>query len=263
MDENNEIVEIDGVPYCSVCKEPLEKKFPNGPVLGRDRFPRMCACQRKAYEEREAEYEERQRVEQISRYRNICFEEKKMHNWKFENDDGTTASMDIARKYVANWKQMRRDNIGFLFWGPIGTGKSYVAGCIANALIEQEVTVKMTNFTTIIDDMFALSDKTEYINQLARYDLLIIDDLGAERSSDYAIGIVFSVIDRRWRSGRPLIITTNMAIKTIKEEFNLDKKRIYDRILEMCTPVYVGGESKRIEVANQKLEIMKSRVRGR
>lgn len=80
-------------------------------------------------------------------------------------------------------------------WGPIGTGKSYIAGCIANALLNQEITVKMTNFNTIIDDMFPLEDKTEYINALSRYELLILDDLGTERNSEYALGIVFSVID--------------------------------------------------------------------
>ena len=63
-----------------------------------------------------------------------------------------------------------------MFWGPVGTGKSFIAGCIANEL-KQEVMVKMTNFNTIIDDIFPLADKTEYINALASYQLLIIDDL--------------------------------------------------------------------------------------
>ena len=84
-----------------------------------------------------------------------------------------------------------------MFWGPVGTGKSFIAGCIANELLKQEVTVKETNFNTIIDEIFPLTDKTEYINALASYQLLIIDDLGVERNSEYALGIIFSVIDRR------------------------------------------------------------------
>ena len=76
----------------------------------------------------------------------------------------------------------------------------------------------MTNFNTIIDDIFPLADKTEYINALASYQLLINDDLGVERNSEYALGTVFSVIDRRVRSGRPLIITTNLPLKEIKNE---------------------------------------------
>lgn len=79
-----------------------------------------------------------------------------------------------AKEYTANWNAMKKNHIGFLLWGPIGTGKSYIAGCIANALLNREITVKMTNFNTIIDDMFPLEDKTEYINALARYELLIL-----------------------------------------------------------------------------------------
>lgn len=45
---------------------------------------------------------------------------------------------------------MKRNHIGCLFWGPVGTGKSFIAGCIANELLKQEVMVKMTNFNTIL-----------------------------------------------------------------------------------------------------------------
>ena len=70
--------------------------------------------------------------------------------------------------------------------------------------------------------------------------------------------IIFSVIDRRIRSGRPLIITTNLPLKEIKNETMLDKRRIYDRILEMCTPMYVGGTSKREAIASMKMEKAKT-----
>ena len=47
------------------------------------------------------------------------------------------------------------DNIGCLFWGGVGTGKSYLAGCIANALMEKEIPVRMTNFALILNDLAA------------------------------------------------------------------------------------------------------------
>lgn len=88
-----------------------------------------------------------------------------------------------AEEYVTNWQKMKENHMGYLFWGPVGTGKSYLAACIANALLEKEVTVKMTNFNTILNDLFAAEDKTEYLRSLNGYELLIIDDLGVERSS--------------------------------------------------------------------------------
>lgn len=147
--------------------------------------------------------------------------------------------------------------MGLLLWGPVGTGKSYIAGCIANALLEREITVKMTNFNTIIDDLFPMVDKAEYIRALTGYELLILDDLGTERNSEYALGIVFSVIDRRYRSGRLLIVTTNLPLKQLKEESSLEKRRIYDRTLEMCVPEYVGGKNRRCGISGQRMNQMR------
>ena len=80
-----------------------------------------------------------------------------MYDWNFELAEKTT-TIEKAKEYTANWNDMKKNHIGFLLWGPIGTGKSYIAGCIANALLNREITVKMTNFNTIIDDMFPLED---------------------------------------------------------------------------------------------------------
>lgn len=189
-----------------------------------------------------------------------------MYEWNFKNDDRSVPAMVHARNYVDKFKLMLEDNIGYLFWGGVGTGKSYMAACIANDLLDKEYTVKMTNFATIINDLFCCEDKNEYIDALVKYDLLIIDDLGAERGTEYAVENVFNVIDRRYRSGKPLIITTNLHLSMLTNEQSLDKKRIYDRILELCIPVCVNGASKRTATAKEKMkemqEIAKSYQKG-
>lgn len=223
--------------YCEVCGEPLEKMIPGGPVLCMDRFPSMCRCQRIKHEKEEKERREREHSETVCRNRMVCFRDKNMYDWNFENDDGTVPTMKLAKKYVDTFPEMIRKSAGLLLWGDVGTGKSYMAACIANALIKQEYTVKMTNFATIINDLFASEDKNEYIESLMRCSLLIIDDLGEERNTEYAVENVFNVIDRRYRTGKPLIITTNLHIDTLLKEKSIEKKRIYDRVLKMCVPV--------------------------
>ena len=111
---------------------------------------------------------------------------------------------------------------------------------------------------TILNDLFAIEDKIEYIRLLDRYELLIIDDLGVERSSEYALENIFSVIDWRYRSGRPLIITTNLPLAQLKQETKIEKKRIYDRILERCIPVKIDGVSRREAMANDNMQTMKN-----
>ena len=87
--------------------------------------------------------------------------------------------------------------MGLLLWGPVGTGKSFIAGCIANALLDQGVPVMMTNFARLLNKLtdMCVGDRNAYIDSFNSFPLLIIDDLGVERNSEFAREQVFSVID--------------------------------------------------------------------
>ena len=137
----------------------------------------------------------------------ICFPERAMREWNFTNDDGSNPHMRYAKLYVDHWDEVKKKGMGMLLWGDVGTGKSYMAACIANALLEQEKRVLMTNFTTISNGVVAAIDKNDYIEAICGYDLLILDDLGSERNSGFVVENVFSVLDRRVCSGKPMIIT--------------------------------------------------------
>ena len=159
--------------------------------------------------------------------------------------------MDKARAYVENWKEAYKSNIGLLLFGDVGTGKSFFAGCIANALLDQDVPVLMTNFPTILNRLTGMfsEDRSEFIASFDEYDLLIIDDLGVERSTEYAMEQMFFVIDSRYRSRRPMIITTNLKLAELKNPPDLAHARIYDRILERCAPILFAGKNFREENA--------------
>lgn len=257
MDKEKIFIGEDGLVYCSVCKEPKQAWLPENNLLGVRLRYRQCACERDSNAMEKAEQEEKERRVQIAKNKRNCFDEAAMKNCTFTNAEEMTSVIDKAKKYVDNWDEMKQKSKGLLFWGPLGTGKSYAAACIANALLERNVTVKMTNFNTIVDTMFRAENKAEYMNELSRCSLLIIDELGLERSSEYALGIIFDVIDHRYRSGKPLITTTNLPLKEIKGEPNIDKRRIYDRILELCTPILVGGENKREKTAKENMSYFK------
>ncbi len=72
-----------------------------------------------------------------------------------------------------------------------------MAACIANSLTNQGYTVKMTNFIKIRNDIFSAADKNAYVEKLCDYDLLILDDIGTERNTDYSLENVYWVIDER------------------------------------------------------------------
>ena len=85
--------------------------------------------------------------------------------------------------------------------------------------------------------------RNHYLDQLNRYRLLIIDDLGSERNTEYSTEQVYSVIDGRYRSGRPMILSTNLTMREMKDRRDRAQERIYDRVLERCVPLLVNNEN--------------------
>ena len=241
----------DGLLYCGVCHEPKKAFFPAGQnFFGKDRHPAECACQRKRREADEAEREEYHRRLHIRDLRERCFVNPIMRNWTFANATIRSKRVEQAMRYVEKWEKVREANCGLLFWGSVGTGKSFLAGCIANALLEKEVTVCMTNLAAVINHDFA--GKQEYIRKLCSYQLLILDDFGMERDTSFALETVYDVIDGRYLSGKPLIVTTNISLDDLEEPKDQAHQRVYDRLLAMCTPVYFQGKSHRIKDKDRK-----------
>ena len=158
--------------------------------------------------------------------------------------------MKHARFYADNFDKMLLDNIGYLLWGSAGTGKSFFAACIANALMEKEIPVRMTNFAAVLNDLSgSFEGRNQYIARLCRYPLLILDDFGMERGTKYGLEQVYNVIDSHYRSGKPLIVTTNLSLDELQHPQDTPHARIYDRLLEMCAPILFTGTNFRTKQA--------------
>jgi len=253
----------DGLLYCGKCRTPKEAFFPADKIalFGRDRHPAECDCQREKRMEREAAEQRRKHLDIVEDLKRRGFTDPAMREWTFANDNGRNPQMKTARFYVEHWEDMKAGNIGYLLWGSVGTGKSYLAGCIANALMEKEISVRMTNFALILNDLAATFEgKNEYISNLCRYPLLILDDFGMERGTEYGLEQVYNVIDSRYRSGKPLIVTTNLTLDDLRNPEDTAHSRIYDRLLSMCVPVRFTGDNFRQEAAQRKMESMKKLI---
>ena len=252
---NNTYIGDNGLLYCDTCHMPREMKFPM-PMFGKDYIVHvMCACEKEAYDIEQKHRQRRDFEDMVARNRSVCFSEKQMYKWSFEEDNGSVPAMEKAKAYVDEWDRVLKKNIGLLLWGGVGSGKTFMAAAIANALLDQGYKVLMRDFAQISN--ISVFDSEEYVKSLSDYSLLILDDLGAERKSEFAMQNVFNVINRRWESGKPLIVTTNLTLAEMKAKENLQELRIYDRIFSMCTPLCVNGESKRLEKDQQNKEILK------
>ena len=98
------------------------------------------------------------------------------------------------------------------------------------------------------------TDRDHYMKSLMRPDLLILDDLGAERNTSFGKERVFDVVDKRLLTGKPMIVTTNIPLSVMKQAVDLDDRRIFDRILEVCVPIRFDGENFRKSTAADNLK---------
>lgn len=238
--------EKDGYLMCGKChtKKQYEVKGYKVPI--------PCKCrQAEIIAERECIERERQTNYITQLQNNIPHEYRK---YTFENDDNSNSSISIAcKKYVDKWDEMKSNNIGILFIGTVGTGKTYMACAIANALVGKGVSVKITSIPRLLNKLQNTDDKREYINELKQYELLVVDDLGAERGTSYAVEQVYSVVDARLN--KPLIVTTNLTLDEMQNAQEIQYKRIYERVLEACPiKISITGQSKRIKITDERLK---------
>lgn len=269
--ETKTVVGKNGLLHCTVCGECIERildmpKFDGSGGTEQRRVHVSCRCQR---EEREAlerklkQEEEQRRIDELKRLSLLDAKLKDVTFRTYSVTPENKKALNIAKNYVENFETMLQKNQGMLFWGDVGTGKSYTAAAIANELLERMQSVIMTSFVRLLDDMKGFDvDEGEYIRKLNRAKLLIIDDLGTERGTDYALEKVYDIVDSRYRSGLPVIFTTNLTMSQMKECTDIRYNRIYDRIFEMCYPVKFEGLSWRKKGAAERFADMKKLLEG-
>lgn len=249
----------EGFLCCGTCRERKEMDITVPESLrpsGVMRVRQNCRCERERYEAQEKARREQDFQIRMERLRRDGITDPAYLKYTFDQDDRRNPEVsDVCLKYVQNWDSMKADNIGILFYGDVGTGKSFLACCIANALLGRLVSVSVTNFPRILNTLQGSFDdeRQKRIDRLQRYSLLVIDDLGVERDTAFSVEQVYNVIDTRARSGKPLIVTTNLSMKDLQSPPSLAHSRIYDRVLEMCPiRLKLTGDSRRVGNANDR-----------
>lgn len=265
--QEGEYRDKEGILICGECGTRREMDILL-PDYGGERIFRVgipCKCRTQRLAERNAKMEEQQKKHKLEQLRAEGIDDARFRGCSFAQDDGrngkTTA---VCKSYADKWAEMKKENIGMIMHGGVGTGKSFLAGCIANELIDRFVPVCVTTLPRLINRLGEDYEMRQvYIDELSRFDLLVIDDFGVERQTEYVSETVFNIIDTRLREGLPLIVTTNLTQTELKNPRTMTQRRIYDRIIEMCPiAITIEGATGRARKADKLRERARQIIRG-
>ena len=249
-DEGSYYIGEDGLKHCTVCNEPIEIKI-HWP-WGDKTETCMCKCRTEAYHADMAALKTDETGLQIMRYTDINRRlNPSISDMTFEKDNGSQPKLSFCREYAKNFPDKLKRGSGLILLGPCGTGKSFGAACILNSVMNQGYRALMISIEKIAEqaEEAGFEGKGEYFDDLMNIPLLILDDLGTARETEYMMEITNRVISDRDKSMKPLIVTTNIPYEDIKNPRNDDWARIWSRINARAIPINFSGTDKRSESA--------------
>lgn len=224
----------DGLWYCGKCNTPKECRIIG---TGGENIVVRCLCECGS---RKQEAAEAQKV--------IDQQEQNRARWMgpfarltLAADDGKNPNMAFARRYIEKWDKISCENLSFTLSGGVGCGKTYAAAAIGNALISKGYRAFMDSTGRIVDYWMQYEQQDKLRDMLSRFDLVILDDFGAERGTDYAVQKVFDAIDIRMTAQRPLLLTTNLSVEQMQGG-DLAASRIFSRLQGCATIRCKGGD---------------------
>jgi len=153
--------------------------------------------------------------------------------------DSAMIAFKAAQTFVSDYLQDSHTD-GLLFTGQVGSGKTYLACCIANALMDRGVSVLMVVVPDLLDEIKATYDQCrsgsdfseqQLLDSARQVEVLILDDLGAHNYTEWTRNKIFSIINYRLNNRLPTIITSNLSLKELKEYLG---ERTTSRIIQMC-----------------------------
>ena len=237
--------------HCETCKEPIYQEK-DGVV-----FPRSCECRRKDIEkyDKGLELEEKRQKQEIvmSLYSTSNIGERFQHRTfsVFEQEKQPVA-FEICRRYCEKFSELKAKGEGLVLMGTVGTGKTHLAGAIANELIKKQFkTVIFTTIAQIMDSIKAEFDnkKEKKTQHIYTCELLILDDIGKEKASDYMKEKLFEIINTRYERLLPIIITTNLDMKGFRAFLG---EALFSRIVEQSHFINIKGEDYRLRNLNNR-----------
>jgi DNA replication protein DnaC len=190
------------------------------------------------------------RAERIADNRARCFADAlgEYAGCTFANlaEDTDENTYKACAAYVRTFEDKRRAGMGLIMHGKYGRGKTHMAACICNALIDEGYKCRMTSVRHLVNvGEEKWGSWANMLRELRRFDLVVLDDIGTERGSGYMDERVFDIVDNLYSYHVPVIVTTNLSADSIAHPTGASMTRVMDRLKERCQTVEVEGPNRR------------------
>lgn len=218
--------------------------------------------QREIQEKERLEKENKRKIDRINKILGDSGIEKRFKNRTFENfrvDEENQEAYTNTRLYAENFQRFKETGEGLYFSGGNGTGKTHLAVAIALDLITKGIPVICMTSIKLLQEIRRTYDRDRNISEyqiLETYkevDLLVIDDLGQENSTDWALTMLYDIINDRYERCLPTIVTTNLNEKDLinawsQKANDWTARAIVSRLHEMTMGITMNGRDRRKEV---------------
>lgn len=258
----------DGILRCGRCGQPKETRQEMPEAL-RAKFgdyrllPILCGCELERQERERRDIEDAERRKAVDAARDACFPYPQLKACTLEADDRKNPGMTkVCQRFVERFHDFEERGAGLLFYGAVGGGKTFHAASIANGVIDQGDSALFTSLSTLGARMSANygRDRLRVLEEICDHDLVVLDDLGIERSTDAMNENVYQIVNALYLSRTVVVFTTNVSPSSMMQETDPNRQRIYSRIFEMAQPVEVKGADRRRQVSEERAALYRGLV---
>jgi DNA replication protein DnaC len=215
-----------------------------GWIVDEDNVASSCQCR-----ERRVAHARARGIDSLipAKFRGVSFERPPVSSM-----DSTVVG--VAREFVAALGDALAAGRGLWLMGDVGTGKTTLAMLVSKSALEADHTVAIYSLPRLLSRIRRTYDAEageqgylEFFDRLTSVDLLHLDDLGAEKSSDWVLEQLYSIVNERYETQRSMLVTTNLDQAQLEEQIGA---RTVSRLVEICgDPLPMFGDDHRYRVA--------------